>query len=516
MVDVGSLARIHAFLQPHPGGFVKTLTRGGVALGALAALMTMPAAAFAQDEAPPTLESLSESLAGTASSLDSTWIMVSAILVILMQVGFMFLEIGFSRGKNVGTIVAKILVNFSVAGIVWWAVGYGVAFGGGNDIFGDSGFFLNVGQTLSDNAYITGQVDGAHFTFFIFQFAFAAVSLAIVWGSTLERIKFGVYPIFALVFVAIIYPLIAHLVWTGGLESLGLTFGLGIQDFAGSSVVHLTGAVAALAAVLILGPRRGKYGADGKPRPIPGHNMPLFGLAVLILWVGWFGFNAGSTVAAGDAVFGQVAVVTNLGAAGGVIGAAIMALVLGKTLDVGMVGNGAIAGLVAITAPSGYVDPWAAAIIGLVAGLIVVPSIIAIDKKIDDPVGVLSAHGIAGIWGTLACGLFTTKALTLEGQKSGLFYGGGLEQLGAQFSAVFFTFLIVFVLSYVTFFLINKTLGMRVTADEELAGLDISEHGMYGYPEQFIPEAELVGFGVTQPLTAQSVVASSTTEEATA
>lgn len=500
---------------------MKTLTRGGVALGALAASLTMPAMAFAQDEAPPTLESLSESLAGTAGSLDATWIMVSAILVILMQVGFMFLEIGFSRGKNVGTIVAKILVNFSIAAVVWWAVGYAFAFGGGGDFVGDSGFLLNVGQTMSDNSVAGGlygtEVNGTHFTYFIFQFAFAAVSLAIVWGSTLERIKFAVYPIFAIVFVAIIYPLVAHLVWSGGLESLGLTFGLGVQDFAGSSVVHLTGAVAALAAVLILGPRRGKFGADGKPRPIPGHNMPLFGLAVLILWVGWFGFNAGSTIAAGDAIFGQVAVVTNLGAAGGVIGAAIMALVLGKTLDVGMVGNGAIAGLVAITAPSGYVDPWAAAVVGLVAGLIVVPSIIAIDKKVDDPVGVLSAHGIAGIWGTLACGLFTTEALALDNQKPGLFYGGGLEQLGAQFSAVLFTFLIVFILSYATFFLINKTIGMRVTADEELAGLDISEHGMYGYPEQFIPEAELVGFGVTQPLTASSVVSKpATTEEATA
>ncbi|MBJ7470299.1 MAG: ammonium transporter [Solirubrobacteraceae bacterium] len=469
--------------------------------------------AYAQDEEPVTLESLSEGLGATASSLDATWIMVSAALVILMQVGFMFLEIGFSRGKNVGTVVAKILVNFSVAAMVWWAVGYAIAFGGGGDFVGDSGFFLNVGQTMSAESTAVGlgypaEVEGINFTFFLFQFAFAAVSLAIVWGSTLERIKFAVYPIYAVVFVAIIYPLIAHQVWAGGLESI---IGQGVQDFAGSSVVHLTGATGALAALLILGPRRGKFGADGKPRPIPGHNMPLFGLAVLILWVGWFGFNAGSTFGAANAIFGQVAVVTNLGAAGGVIGAAIMVLILGKTLDVGMVGNGAIAGLVAITAPSGYVDPWAGAVIGLVAGFIVVPSIYVIDKKLDDPVGVLSAHGIAGIWGTLACGLFTTEALTLEGQSAGLFYGGGLTQLFAQLAAVVMTFLVVFIISYLTFWIINKTIGMRVTADEELAGLDISEHGMYGYPEQFIPEAELVGFGVNQPLTAQSVVAKSET-----
>ncbi len=478
-------------------------------LSAAIASLLMPTAALAQDEAPPTLQSLTDGLAATGSDVSATWIMLSAILVILMQVGFMFLEIGFARGKNVGTIVAKILVNFSIAAVVWWAVGYGIAFGGGGQFIGDSGFLLNVGQTMSETSIPTvlgygAEVNGMHFTYFLFQFAFVAVSLAIVWGSTLERIKFIAYPIYAVVFVAVIYPLVAHQVWAGNLHP----FGLLIQDFAGSSVVHLTGATGALAAVLLLGPRRGKFGADGKPRPIPGHNMPLFGLAVLILWVGWFGFNAGSTVSATGAIFGQVAVVTNLGAAGGVIGAAIMALALGKTLDVGMVGNGAIGGLVAITAPSGYVDPWAAAVIGLIAGLIIVPAIIGIEKKIDDPVGVLAVHGLAGIWGTLSCGLFTTEALTLEGQKSGLFYGGGAEQLAAQFVAVVATFLIVFIISFATFYLIKKTVGLRVTADEEIAGLDISEHGMYGYPEQFIPEAELVGYGSSPTLTSASAVAS--------
>ncbi|MFT4035095.1 MAG: ammonium transporter [Patulibacter sp.] len=478
------------------------------ALLAAAATLLTPALAYAQDDPPPTLDSVASGLAATAGDVSSTWIIVSAILVILMQVGFLFLEIGFARGKNVGTIVAKILVNFSIAAVVWWAVGYGIAFGGGGKILGDSGFFLNAGQALSDNSVAVGvlgyakEVDGVGFTYFLFQFAFAAVSLAIVWGSTLERIKFIAYPIYAVVFVAIIYPLVAHQVWAGALTP----FGLGIQDFAGSSVVHLTGATGALAAVLLLGPRRGKYGPDGKPRPIPGHNMPLFGLAVLILWVGWFGFNAGSTVSATGAVFGQVAVVTNLGAAGGVLGAAIAALFITKTLDVGMIGNGAIAGLVAITAPSGYVDPLPGLIIGVVAGLIVVPCIVAIDKKIDDPVGVLSAHGVAGIWGTLSCGLFTTKALTLDGQEPGIFYGGGGTQLAAQAVAVLATFLIVFILSYLTFWLIKVTVGLRVTPEEEEAGLDISEHGMYGYPEQFIPEAELVGYGLSSTLTRPEAV----------
>ncbi len=364
---------------------MKLPTLGRTAALGAAALLFTPAVAMAQDG--PTLESV-------AGDLDSTWIIVSAILVFFMQAGFAFLEIGFSRGKNVGTIVAKILTNLSIAAIVWWAVGYAVAAGEGNSFFGtDTSMFFYDSEVGSE---MTG-----HF----FQFAFAAVSLAIVWGSTLERIKFIAYPIYAVVFTAIIYPVVWHLVWAGGLEEI---IGQGGQDFAGSSVVHLTGATGALAAVLILGPRRGKYAADGSPRAIPGHNMPLFGLAVLILWLGWFGFNAGSTVSASGAVFAQVAIVTNLGAAAGVLGAIMTSYFRQKTIDVGMAGNGAIAGLVAVTAPAGYVEPWAAAIIGLIGGILVVLCIIAIDKKIDDPVGVLSAHGVAGIWGTLACGIFTS------------------------------------------------------------------------------------------------------------
>jgi Amt family ammonium transporter len=462
----------------------------------------MPALAFAQD-APV-------DPAAVQADVSSLWVVVSAILVILMQVGFLFLEIGFARGKNVGTIVAKILVNFSIAAVVWWAVGFGIAFGGGatHSIFGDSGFFLSQGQTISDTSLVPGEVGGPTYTFFLFQFAFAAVSLAIVWGSTLERIKFIAYPIYAVVFSAIIYPVVAHMLFAGNLTP----FGYGIQDFAGSSVVHLCGAVAALAAVLVLGPRRGKFGPDGKPRPIPGHNMPLFGLAVLILWVGWFGFNAGSTLSATGAAFGQVAVVTNLAAATGVLGATLTVLWRLKTLDVGMIGNGAIAGLVAVTAPSGYVSPLGGVIIGFVAGVIVVFSVILIEKKIDDPVGVLSAHGVAGIWGTLACGLFTTKDLALDNQKPGLFYGGGLTQLGVQAVGVVAVIIFVFILSYAVFKLIDVTIGLRVSAEEEEAGLDISEHGMYGYPEQFIPEAELTGYNLSPVLTSASAVAATKQE----
>jgi Amt family ammonium transporter len=359
-------------------------------------------------------------------NLDLTWIIVGTVLVFFMQAGFAFLEIGFSRGKNAGMGIAKILVNFSLATIAWWAVGFGIAFGGAGWLAGDSGFFVGFNSEVGG---LAGDLYGETFSggtaaFFIFQFMFAAVSLAIVWGTTLERMKFAAYIPFALIFAGVIYPLIAHWGFGGGLFS---EFGDGVQDFAGSSVVHLTGATAALAAVMVLGPRKGKYGPDGRPRAIPGHNMPLFGLGVLILWLGWFGFNGASTLGTGGNRFAEVIAVTNLGAAAGVITACITVSLVTKRLDVGMAGNGAIAGLVAITAPSGYVEFWAAPIIGGVAGVIVVFGVLIVDKYLDDPVGAISAHGLAGIWGTLACGLFTSPRLAeaVGIGKEGLLYGGG-------------------------------------------------------------------------------------------
>jgi Amt family ammonium transporter len=415
---------------------------------------------------------------------------VATVLVFFMQAGFALLEIGFSRGKNAGMGIAKILVNFSIASLAWWAVGFAIAFGGGGWLAGDTGFLFQFGRDVAGEA-----ASGGTAAFFIFQFMFAAVSLAIVWGTTLERLKFWAYVPFAVIFAGLIYPLIAHWGFGGGLFA---EIGDGVQDFAGSSVVHLTGATAALAAVILLGPRRGKYGPDGKPRAIPGHNMPLFGLGVLILWLGWFGFNGGSTLGTADNRFAEVIAVTNLGAAGGVIGAMVMTRILQKTLDVGMIGNGAIAGLVAITAPSGYVEFWAAPIIGLVGGSIVVGGVLMFERlRLDDPVGALSAHGLAGIWGTLACGLFTSPRLAeaVGIGKEGLFYGGGIGQLATQAAAVGLTFAAVFGLSLLTFAIIKATIGLRVDEEAEAAGLDISEHGMYGYPEQFIPTSELEGYG---------------------
>jgi Amt family ammonium transporter len=428
------------------------------------------------------MEAQLEALAG---SLDVTWLIVATVLVMFMQAGFAFLEIGFSRGKNVGHGVVKILANFSVATIVWWGVGFAFAFGGAGWLAGDSGFFFSFDHDLAGEP-----ITGSTAAFMLFQFMFCAVSLAIVWGTTLERMKFSAYVIFAVVFAAVIYPLIAHWSWGGGLFT---EIGGGVQDFAGSTVVHLTGATAGLGALLLLGARKGKYGPDGKPRVIPGHSMPLVGLGVLILWLGWFGFNAGSTLGVADDRFAEVALVTQLGAAGGVIGASLITYLKTKALDVGMAGNGAIAGLVGITAPSGYVEFWAAPIIGLVAGVIVVYGVFAIDKRLDDPVGALSAHGLAGIWGTLACGLFTSDRLADANGIGvpGLFYNGSFEQIGVQAAGVGIAFATVLVLSLITFGVIKATIGVRVTEEVEEAGLDIATHGMYGYPEQFIPQSEI-------------------------
>ena len=426
--------------------------------------------------------------------INTMWVVFAGCLVMFMQAGFAFLEIGFSRGKNAGTIVAKILVNFSIAAICYWAVGFAFAFGGdAGHIIGSTGFFLRDYGDPQEAFGVMGFSDATIEAKFFFQFVFCAVSLAIVWGTTLERIKFGVYALYAIVFASLIYPIASGWVFGGG----WLQDNLGMQDFAGSTAVHLIGATGALAALLHLGPRKGKYAPDGTPQAIPGHNMPLFGLGVIILWLGWFGFNAGSTLGALDGRFAEVILTTNLGAAGGVLGAVAMAWLKTKAIDIGMAGNGAIAGLVAVTAPSGYVMPFAALIIGIVGGFIVVLGVYAIDKKLDDPVGALSAHGLAGIWGTLACGLFTHPDLAKYNAfgEGGLFYTGSFHQLGVQALGVAVVFTFVFIVSYVTFGIIKATYGMRVTPEEEDAGLDISEHGMYGYPEQFIPQSELVGYG---------------------
>ena len=444
------------------------------------------------------------------SQVDTLWVLIAGLLVMFMQAGFLLLEVGFSRMKNAGTVAAKVIANFAIAGIAYWAVGFALAFGGNGGAIdgvtgwfaGSEGFFLHdpAGIDAPAMAFSTASISAK----WMFQFAFCAVSLAIVWGTTLERIKFGAYLIYAIVFAAVIYPLGSHWIFGGG-----WLYKLGMQDFAGSTVIHLIGATGALAALLLLGPRQGKYGADGRPNVIPGHSMPLVGLGVLILWFGWFGFNPGSTLSTLDGRFAEVAIVTQLGAAGGVLGAMAMVWLLTRKFDIGMTLNGAIAGLVAITAPSGYIEFWPAPIIGLIAGFIVVGGVVLIDKVLDDPVGALSAHGLAGIWGTLSLGIFGAPRLAeynligatdgtgrAEHFLGGLWYSGDFEQLGVQALGVAAAFASVFAISFLIFFAIKATYGLRVKPDEERYGLDLVEHGMWGYPEQFMP---VPGYEYHQP-----------------
>lgn len=406
--------------------------------------------------------------------MNNLWVMIAFILVILMQGGFILLEAGSTRMKNAGHIAGKTVFTLGIASLVFWAVGYGFIYGeslGG--IIGFSDFFFGDATTMFDG--LAGSVD------FIFQLAFAAIALTIAFGGFAERAKLSAYIVFALLFSAVVYPVVAHWIWGGGWISE-----LGKQDFAGSTVVHLTGAMAAMAATILLKPRIGKFNKDGSPNELAGHNQVFTALGVLLLWVGWFGFNAGSTFGVDDAFFGFVALNTQLAAAGGAVAALLIAwAVIGKP-DVPTMLNGALAGLVAITASCAFVDPWAAVIIGIIGGLIVFGSMKLVEKLgIDDPIFAISVHGAAGIWGTLSTGFFATPALAeLNGGRAGLFYGGGLAQLGVQAISVVACGLFAFVAAYVLL-LITKgiTGGLRVSEEEEIMGLDMSEHGSYGYPE---------------------------------
>ena len=460
------------------------LMRRGAALAALAMLIS-PVAASAAD-AP-----IEDQVAEIAFSANQLWVVLAAILVLFMQAGFAMLEIGLSRMKNAGAVAGKIIINLAISFIMFWAIGFSFAFATGNGFIGSGGWFLEVGDSATQFASIAYSNTPIQAQFF-FQVVFVAVSLAIVFGAMLDRTKFAAYVIFGVLFTGFIYPTVAHWTWGGG-----WLFEDGFLDFAGSSIVHLQGALAALAGTILLGPRIGKF-RNGKAVPIPGHSIPLAMLGVLILWVGWMGFNPGSTLNAVANNFADIAVNTNLAAAAGVIGATIGAMMMFKTLDVSQMGNGAIAGLVAITAPCAFVDPWAAVVIGLVAGLIVPPLVVLVDKlKVDDPIGCLPVHGVAGIWGTLAIGLFAAADRTVNlstplGKSAGLFTGGDASQLWVQFYGVAATIAFTGVLSFVVFAAIKYTIGLRVSEQEELAGLDISEHGMFGYPERFIdvPGAE--------------------------
>ena len=447
-------------------------------------LAALPTAAFAVDTPVAKGEATTQDI---AVAVDTVWVIVAAMLVLFMQAGFAMLEVGFSRMKNVGSVVAKILANMGIGLIAYWVAGFAFAFGDGgslNSVIGLNGFFTNPGADV--NATFAGLSWTAVplSAKFLFEVVFALVSLAIVWGTMLERTKFAVYLIFAVIFAGFIYPTVSHWIWGGG----WLT-DLGMQDFAGSTVVHLQGAVAALAGTLLLGPRIGKYDAAGNPQIIPGHNMPLAVLGVIILWIGWWGFNPGSTLSAVGAPFADIALTTNLAAGAGVLGAMAMSYLYRRTIDVGMAGNGAIAALVAITAACAFVEPWASIIVGFVAGVVMYVTLLFVDKiGVDDPLGAIAAHGMGGIWGTLSCGLFATPALaeSVGAGQGGLFYTGSFYQLGVQALGIVTAGGFTFITSYMVFMFLKATMGLRVKPEDELNGLDISEHGVFGYGEQLI------------------------------
>ena len=424
-----------------------------------------------------------------AFAASTIWVVLAAILVLFMQAGFAFLEAGLTRMKNVGHIAAKNVLILGVVSIVYYLVGFGIAFGdGGGALVGGSGFAPSVDQLLAIGAEPFswfGSIPGA--AAYLFEVAFAAVSLAIVWGAMAERTRLWVYIVFGVVFT-LLYSVVSHWVWSPD----GWLFSKGMQDFAGSTVVHYQGALAGLAGALLLGPRIGKF-VDGKPQPIPGHNMAYTTLGVIILWFGWFGFNPGSTLSVdfgGVGFFAYVAMNTNLAAAASVLGAVTTSWIVIKKPDLSMMLNGAIAALVAITAACAFVAPWAAILIGFVAGVIVVLGSLLVERAgIDDPVGALAAHGMSGVWGTLALGFLTVPELAekLGTGRGGLLYGGGFHQLGIQALGLVAVGAFTFTASFLVLGLMKVTVGIRTEPHVEGMGLDVSEHGMWGYPEFYIP-----------------------------
>ena len=419
--------------------------------------------AAAQDEAAAVVDAaaVKEEL---QTNLNIVWTCIAAFLVFFMQAGFAMVETGFTRAKNAVNIIMKNLMDFSVGSIVFFFVGFGLMFGKTNGLFGTTLFGMSGVEPGGD----------WNWTFLIFQTVFAATAATIVSGAMAERTKFVGYLVYSLFISLLIYPIFGSWAWGSLLDGGGWLEGMGFLDFAGSTVVHSIGGWLALAGAIILGPRIGKYGPDGKPKAILGHNLPLASLGVFILWFGWFGFNPGSTTT-GEGSIGYIAVTTNLAAAAGAVSAMFTAWILLKKPDGSMALNGALAGLVSITAGCDGVTPMGALMIGLIGGIVVVLSVLIIDRvlKVDDPVGAVSVHGVCGAWGTLAVGLFN--------MESGLFYGGGIHQLFVQAVGAVTAFAWAFGLGLLLFLAISKTIGLRVSPEEEMKGLDIGEHGMEAY-----------------------------------
>ncbi len=441
--------------------------------------LMLPLFGFSQDggnttTAPAPAPALSQDVANII------WLCLTAFLVFFMQAGFAMVETGLTRAKNSVNIMMKNLLDFCFGAVLFWSVGYAIMYSSGDsNIFGfDSSLaFLGSANAPTDNA---GYGISAAW---LFQIVFAATAATIVSGAMAERTKLISYIVYSCVISAIIYPISGHWIWGGGWLS-----DMGMRDFAGSTVVHSVGGWAALAGAIMVGPRLGKYNKDGTVNEIKPHNMPLAALGVFILWFGWYGFNPGSTLLAVGGV-SHIAVTTTLAAATGAIGALITSWIRFKKPDLSMTLNGTLAGLVAITAPCASVSTVSAVLIGLIAGVMVFFSCLLFERKfkIDDPVGAISVHGICGAWGTLAVGLFGQHSIDVQywseetAIKDGLFFGGGFHQLGVQAAGVFSVFAFVVVAMFIVFFIIKKTVGLRVSDAEQLKGLDLGEHNNTAY-----------------------------------
>jgi ammonium transporter, Amt family len=414
--------------------------------------------------------------------LDTVWTLIAGFLVFWMNAGFGCVEAGFCRAKNAVNILGKNFVVFALSSIAFWFVGYAFMFGTmGAD---DPGKFIGLSNFMIDGSGADYQTI-PQFAHFFFQLVFAGTAATIVSGCVAERIHYGAYMIFAFLLAAISYPITGHWIWGGGwLSTLKDSMGLpAFQDFAGSTVVHSVGGWAGLVGIILLGPRIGKYDSEGKVTPIPGHNMGLVFLGGMILWLGWFGFNPGSTLAANPKAISHIVVTTNMACAAGLMAATLTAWFSLGSPDFSMSVNGALAGLVAITAPCSYVSAAYAIIIGIIAGVLVVYAVVFFDKlKLDDPVGALSVHLVNGIWGTLAVGLFAQKdVFEGAGGENGLVFGG-TSLLISQIIGIAAVGVFTVGFSFAAWLLVKAVMGLRVELDVEVAGLDKSEMGMEAYP----------------------------------
>jgi ammonium transporter, Amt family len=428
-------------------------------------------------------EELSAGIEGLMESIDVAWLIIAGILVLFMQAGFGLVEAGFIRSKNVTNILMKNVLDASLGAISYWAIGFGLAYGtagAANMFFGFGSFFL-----INEDDYAT----------FFFQFAFAATAATIVSGAMAERTKFSAYLMYTVVITGVIYPIVTHWVWDEGGWLTAFTddplMGVGMVDFAGSTVVHSVGGWAALMGAVFVGARRGKFNPDGTVNALPGHSLPLGFLGVLILWVGWYGFNAGSTLGLSDGLAltaARVATTTTLAAGAGAATAMFVSWLRSGKSDLSLTVNGVLGGLVGITAGAATVPPWAAVIIGIVAGVIIVYGVAFLDAvKVDDPVGAVPVHLFNGIWGTLAVGLFTSQSLLDDGfgmtEHYGLLMGGGANLLAVNAIGVIAVGAWTVATAGILFAAIRAINGLRVSPEEEDAGLDVGEHGMEAYPE---------------------------------